>query len=154
MAELIETIGDLKADLERLERKVDHLFRMFDVTYIESDLPNYMLEATQFVRHGRRDAAVKVIREYTAVGIVEARAQVEQIERNLGVTGPVIPHLIVEPEPVPGLFADEGLVHLPVWEVLSTPEDAEAAGTVESVAVESIADDSGELVAAFEGLDG
>ncbi len=84
MAELIETIADLKQDIERLERKVDYLFRRFDVSYTESDLPSYMLEATQFIRHGRRDEAIKLIREYTAVGLLEAREQVEQIERNLG----------------------------------------------------------------------
>jgi ribosomal protein L7/L12 len=84
VAELIETIAELKQDIERLERKVDYLFRRFDVTYTESDLPSYMLEATHFIRHARRDEAIKIIREYTAVGIVEAREQVEQIERNLG----------------------------------------------------------------------
>ncbi len=132
MAELIETIADLKADLERLERKVDHLFRMFDVTYIESDLPNYMLEATQFVRHGRREEAVKVIREYTAVGIVEARAQVDQIERNLGGTGPVIPNLIAPTEPVPGLFPDDDETPIPVWDVLSGPEATPETDELES----------------------
>ena len=45
-----------------------------------------MIEATSLIRSSRKDEAVKVIREYTAVGIAEARAQVEQIERDLGVS--------------------------------------------------------------------
>jgi hypothetical protein len=85
MAELIETIADLKGDLERLERKMDFLFRHLHLDYIESDLPSYMLEATQLIRFGHRDEAMKLIREYTAVGMVEARQQVEQIARNIGV---------------------------------------------------------------------
>jgi ribosomal protein L7/L12 len=92
MAELIESIADLKRDLERLERKVDYLFRQIDATYVESDLPSFMLEATQYIKHGRREEAMKVIREYTAVGLYEAKAQVEQIERNLGMTQPVFTH--------------------------------------------------------------
>jgi hypothetical protein len=85
MAELIESIADLKGDIERLERKMDFLFRHLHLDYIESDLPSYMLEATQLIRFGHRDEAVKLIREYTAVGIVEARQQAEQIARNIGV---------------------------------------------------------------------
>jgi hypothetical protein len=86
MAEFIETIHDLKGDIERLERKIDYLFRHLRLDYIESDLPAYMLEATQLIRFGRRDDAVKLIREYTAVGMLEAREQVSMIERNLGIT--------------------------------------------------------------------
>jgi hypothetical protein len=84
MAELIESLAELKRDIERLERKVDFLFRQLHMDYVESDLPSYMVEATTLIRNARRDEAVKLIREYTAVGIVEARAQVDQIERNLG----------------------------------------------------------------------
>jgi hypothetical protein len=86
MAELIESIQALKGDIERLERKVDFLFRHLHVDYVESDLPGYMLEATQLIRFNRRDDAIKLIREYTAVGLVEARQQVEQIERNIGLS--------------------------------------------------------------------
>jgi hypothetical protein len=87
MAEMIETIHDLKGDIERVERKIDYLFRYLKLDYIESDLPAFMLEATQLIRFGRRDDAVKLIREYTAVGIIEAREQVAMIERNLGLAG-------------------------------------------------------------------
>jgi ribosomal protein L7/L12 len=84
MAEIIETIADLKRDLERIERKLDYLFRKMEIEYVESDLPSFMLEATQLIRHGRRDEAMRLIREYTAVGLYEAKEQVEQIERNIG----------------------------------------------------------------------
>jgi hypothetical protein len=84
MAELIQNIHDLKGDIERLERKIDFLFRHLHIDYVESDLPGYMLEATQLIRFGRRDDAMKLICEYTAVGLVEARLQVEQISRNIG----------------------------------------------------------------------
>jgi hypothetical protein len=84
MAELIENIHDLRGDIERLERKLDFLFRHLHIDYVESDLPSYMLEATQLIRFGRQDDAIKLIREYTAVGMLEARAQVEQIARNIG----------------------------------------------------------------------
>lgn len=84
MAELIESLADLKRDIERLERKVDFLYRHLHMDYVESDLPAYMIEATTLIKNSRRDDAVKLIREYTAVGIIEARAQVDQIERNLG----------------------------------------------------------------------
>jgi hypothetical protein len=86
MAEFIENIHALRGDIERLERKLDFLFRHLHLDYIESDLPSYMLEATQLIRFGRQDDAIKLIREYTAVGIVEARAQVEQISRNIGLS--------------------------------------------------------------------
>ncbi len=85
MAEFIDNIHDLKGDIERLERKLDYLFRHLHIDYVESDLPGYMLEATQLVRFGRREDAMKLIREYTAVGLIEARQQVEQIARNIGV---------------------------------------------------------------------
>ncbi len=85
MAEFIDNIHDLKGDIERLERKLDFLFRHLHLDYVESDLPGYMLEATQLIRFGRRDDAAKLIREYTAVGVLEARQQVEQIARNLGI---------------------------------------------------------------------
>ena len=81
---MIEELAELKRHLERLERKVDFVFRHLHVEYVESDLPSYMLEATTLIRNSRNDEAVKMIREYTAVGIAEARAQVEQIQRNLG----------------------------------------------------------------------
>jgi hypothetical protein len=86
MAEFIENIHALRGDIERLERKLDFLFRHLHLDYVESDLPSYMLEATQLIRFGRQDDAIKLIREYTAVGIVEARAQVEQISRNIGLS--------------------------------------------------------------------
>ena len=86
MAELIETLAELKGQIERLERKIDFAFRHLHLDYVESDLPSYMIEATSLIRSSRKDEAVKVIREYTAVGIAEARAQVEQIERDLGVS--------------------------------------------------------------------
>jgi hypothetical protein len=85
VAEFIDNIHDLKGDIERLERKLDYLFRHLHIDYVESDLPGYMLEATQLVRFGRREDAMKLIREYTAVGLIEARQQVEQIARNIGV---------------------------------------------------------------------
>jgi hypothetical protein len=85
VAEFIDNIHDLKGDIERLERKLDYLFRHLHIEYVESDLPGYMLEATQLVRFGRREDAMKLIREYTAVGLIEARQQVEQIARNIGV---------------------------------------------------------------------
>jgi ribosomal protein L7/L12 len=85
MAEPIDQLQILKIAVETLERKIDALYRHLNVSYEESDLPSYMVEATSLVRSGRRDEAVKLIREYTATGILEARQMVEQIERNLGV---------------------------------------------------------------------
>ena len=61
---------------------------IIDLEYFESDLPGFMLEATQLIRKGRREEAMRLIREYTAVGLIEARAQVEQIERNIGLVRP------------------------------------------------------------------
>jgi ribosomal protein L7/L12 len=84
MAEPIDQLQILKIAVETLERKIDALYRHLNVSYEESDLPSYMVEATSLVRSGRRDEAVKLIREYTATGILEARQMVEQIERNLG----------------------------------------------------------------------
>jgi ribosomal protein L7/L12 len=85
MAEPIDQVQILKIAVETLERKIDALYRHLNVSYEESDLPSYMVEATSLVRSGRRDEAVKLIREYTATGILDARQMVEQIERNLGV---------------------------------------------------------------------
>jgi hypothetical protein len=90
MAEPIDQLQILRIAVEALDRKIDHLYRHLGITFEESDLPAYMIEATGYVRLGRRDDAVKIIREYTATGIVEARQMVEQIERNLGVRQPTV----------------------------------------------------------------
>ncbi len=91
MAEPIDQVQILKIAVETLDRKIDQLYRHLGITYEESDLPAYMIEATSYVRIGRREEAVKIIREYTATGLLEARQMVEQIERNLGVRQPAVP---------------------------------------------------------------
>ena len=74
----------LKLLLDRLERKIDNLYRHLGVTYEASTLPTYMSDAAELVRRGKDTEAVKIIREYTATGLIEARQMVEQIKRNLG----------------------------------------------------------------------
>jgi hypothetical protein len=82
MAQAVE----LRQMLERLSRKLEYLYRELNVKYPDDDVPMYVIEAREYVLQGRDADAVKIVREHTAVGIVEARTIVEDLRRRLART--------------------------------------------------------------------
>jgi hypothetical protein len=98
---------ELRQVIDRLSRKIDYLYRTFGVPALDDDLPGYVMEARELILLDRDAEAVKVVREHTAVGIVEARAIVEDMRVRLRrspvklpegapVDGPVSPPLKAE----------------------------------------------------------
>jgi hypothetical protein len=79
---------ELRQVIDRLSRKIDYLYRSMGVPYPDDDLPGYVMQARELILLDRDADAVKVVREHTAVGIVEARAIVEDMRRRLR-RGPV-----------------------------------------------------------------
>lgn len=72
-------LTELRQILDRLSRKIDFIYDELHLRYPDEDVPLYVLEAREHVRQGRDGEAVKVVREHTAIGIVEARAVVEEM---------------------------------------------------------------------------
>ncbi len=86
-------LSETRLLVERLQRKVDYLYKHFGLTYPDETLPLYVVEARELVLQNRDDEAIKVVREHTAVGILEARAIVEDMRRRLArsITSPYQP---------------------------------------------------------------
>ena len=76
-------LAELRQTNERLRRKIDFLFDRLGLTYTDQDVPLYVLHAQELIRAGQYGDALRVIREHTAVGIVEARAIVVDLSRRL-----------------------------------------------------------------------
>ena len=74
---------ELRQVIDRLSRKIDYLYRAMGVPYPDDDLPGYVMQARELILLDRDAEAIKVVREHTAVGIVEARAIVEDMRRRL-----------------------------------------------------------------------
>ena len=84
MIETPSTTVELKLSIDRLMRKLDFLYKHLRIEYPDESVPTYVLEARELVRQGRDTEAVKTIREQTAVGVLEARAIVEDMARKMG----------------------------------------------------------------------
>lgn len=84
MIETPSTTVELKLTIDRLMRKLDFLYKHLRIEYPDESVPTYVLEARELVRQGRDSEAVKTIREQTAVGVLEARAIVEDMARKMG----------------------------------------------------------------------
>ena len=93
MIETTSSVAELKQTIDRLARKLDFLYRHLRVDYPDEAVPVYVLEAQELVRVGRDTEAIKIVREQTAVGIIEARAIIEDMARRVGRT-------LQQPEPV------------------------------------------------------
>lgn len=74
---------ELRQQLERLTRKLEYLYRELNMKYPDDDVPMYVIAAREYVLQGREAEAVKIVREHTAVGIVEARTIVEDLRSRL-----------------------------------------------------------------------
>jgi hypothetical protein len=81
-------LAELRQTNERLRRKVDFLFDRLGLVYTDQDVPLYVLHAQELIRAGQYADALRVVREHTAVGIVEARLIVTQMSARLGVLTP------------------------------------------------------------------
>ena len=76
--------AELRVLLDRLSRKVDYIYRHVGLEYADETVPVYVLRAQELVREGRDSEAIKIVREHTAVGMVEARAIVEDLAHRIG----------------------------------------------------------------------
>lgn len=81
-------IAELRQQNERLRRKVDFVFDHLGLSYADQDVPLYVLHAQELIRAGQYGDALRVIREHTAVGIVEARSIIVDLSKRLGVPIP------------------------------------------------------------------
>ena len=77
---------ELRQQVDRLTRKLEFLYRELNVQYPDDDMPMYVIEARELVLQGRDAEAVKIVREHTAVGIVEARTIVDDLRRRVART--------------------------------------------------------------------
>jgi hypothetical protein len=77
-------LAELRQANERLRRKLDFLYDRLGLQYTDDDVPLYVLHAQELIRAGQYGDALRVIREHTAVGIVEARAMTVDLSRRLG----------------------------------------------------------------------
>jgi hypothetical protein len=76
--------AELVVQLDRISRKLDYLYRHIGLEYADESVPVYVLRAQEMVRDGRDNEAIKIVREHTAVGMLEARAIVEDMARRIG----------------------------------------------------------------------
>jgi hypothetical protein len=76
--------AELAVQLDRISRKLDYLYRHVGLEYADESIPVYVLRAQEMVRDGRDNEAIKIVREHTAVGMLEARAIVEDMARRIG----------------------------------------------------------------------
>jgi hypothetical protein len=136
---------ELRQVIDRLSRKIDYLYRSMGVPYPDDDLPGYVMQARELILLDRDTEAVKVVREHTAVGIVEARAIVEDMRRRLKrspVDGP-----IATPEQTQQ--AATAAEAAPAWTTPARPSAFSSAAETEAPrlsADEIWADDSSALV--------
>lgn len=77
-------IAELRNLLERLSRKIDYMYRHVGLEYADESVPVYVLRAQELVREARDSEAIRIIREHTAVGMLEARAIVEDMASRIG----------------------------------------------------------------------
>jgi hypothetical protein len=134
---------ELRQVIDRLSRKIDYLYRAMGVPYPDDDLPGYVMQARELILLDRDTEAIKVVREHTAVGIVEARAIVEDMRRRL--MRPTAPAAQGAAQPAK---ADERQAS---WSPTSAPTQTPASAVVEQEvprlsADEIWADDSSALV--------
>ncbi len=78
--------AELMVMLDKISRKLDYLYRHVGLEYADESVPVYVLRAQEMVRDGRDTEAIKIVREHTAVGMLEARAIVEDMARRIGRT--------------------------------------------------------------------
>ena len=81
-------LAELRQANERLRRKLDFLYDRLGLVYTDDDVPLYVLHAQELIRGGQYADALRVIREHTAVGILEARAMTVDMAARLGVAKP------------------------------------------------------------------
>ena len=75
--------AELRQSIERLSRKVEFIMRELHLSYPDADLPAHIILANELLRQGKDQEAIKVVREHTAIGIVEARDVVEKMRVQL-----------------------------------------------------------------------
>jgi ribosomal protein L7/L12 len=72
---LFFTLGQISFKTARLQRQMDALVKHFGIDLTETAVK----EAQALMKSGRKIEAIKVYREYTGVGLAEAKAAVEKM---------------------------------------------------------------------------
>ena len=83
MHDQITEFAEIRQTIERLNRKLEFVMRELNLRFPDEDVPTYVLLAHEHIRQGRESEAIKLVREHTAIGIVEAREVVEQMRVQL-----------------------------------------------------------------------
>ena len=83
MHDQITEFAEIRQTIERLNRKLEFVMRELNLRYPDEDVPTYLLLAQEHIRQGRENEAIKLVREHTAIGIVEAREVVEELRVQL-----------------------------------------------------------------------
>jgi ribosomal protein L7/L12 len=73
-------VGRISLQLDELERKVQFLFDHLGVHYAPPEEP-YLTQARTLLADGRETDAIKVVREATGLGLVEAKIIVDNLAR-------------------------------------------------------------------------
>ena len=133
---------ELRQVIDRLSRKIDYLYRAMGVPYPDDDLPGYVMQARKLILLDRDAEAVKVVREHTAVGIVEARAIVEDMRRRLRRAPVEMPAVTPQQVHEAALAAESA----PAWTAPASVTTAAASEVPRLSADEIWADDSSALV--------
>ena len=88
MHDQITEFAEIRQSIERLSRKVEFIMRELNLDYPDADLPAHVLLANELLRQGRDPEAIKVVREHSAIGIIEARELVAQMRAALQLPTP------------------------------------------------------------------
>jgi ribosomal protein L7/L12 len=75
-------IGELSLAINKLEKKIEFLFSHLKIEFEEQDEP-YVTEVKNLIRAGKRDQAVKYLRDATQTGLYEAKSMVDEIAKKL-----------------------------------------------------------------------
>lgn len=81
-----DEISALKVRVAELEEKVEFLFRRLNLSYNNSGgtgSADAMSDVADLVRQGDKIQAIKLLREWTGMGLAEAKDKVEDMERRL-----------------------------------------------------------------------
>jgi len=73
-------VGRISLQLAELEKKVQFLFDHLGVAYAPAEEP-YLTEARALLADGKEGDAVRVVREATGLGLVEAKTIVDNLAR-------------------------------------------------------------------------
>jgi GDP-D-mannose dehydratase len=79
-----QDIASLRQRINRLEAQVDYLYRFLGTSFVENSYATDDPLVVDALRSKSLIEAIKVYRERTGVGLAEAKAAVEDMQKRLG----------------------------------------------------------------------